>query len=104
MTRIDTLESQKVYNELKSFEETINWDGNNYIGNENPVFFAITPAVTTRSFYVKIATWAKDFKDKTEIRISDHLPSFKSNEKDLYFTFDDFDINVIKEIYNSKLN
>ena len=27
----------------------------------------------------------------------------KASDKDLYFTFDNFDMNIVKEIYNSKI-
>lgn len=104
MIRVDTLESEKIYNELKAFEKSIAWNGNEYIGSLKDVQFLITPAMSTRSIYVKIATVSKEFKDMVEIRISDHQSGMKATDKDIYFTFDNFDMNVVKEIYNSKLN
>jgi hypothetical protein len=98
MQRVDTIESDKIWNELKSFENSINWDGNSYIGNSNKVKFALTPAMSTRTIYVKIGDWNGN---QTEIRISDHNPSWKANQKDVYLTFETFDLNLIKEIYNN---
>lgn len=97
MTRIDTIESQKVYDELKAFENSINWDGNRFIGNLNTKKFAITPAMSTRSIYVSLGDW----DNPISIRISDHQTGIKSAEKDFYFTFENFDINKIKELYNN---
>lgn len=104
MVRVETEQSQEVYNELKAFEQSIAWNGNDYIGHLNDVQFLITPSMSTRSIYVKIATVSKEFKDMVEIRISDHPSGMKASDKDLYFTFDNFDMNIVKEIYNSKLN
>lgn len=98
MTRVETNLSEQVYKELKSFEESINWDGNTYVGALNNVKFAITPAMSTRSIYVKIGDWSgNDF----EIRISDHNASLRREPKQMDLTFHSFNIDIIKEIYNS---
>ena len=101
MTRVDNINSERVYNELKSFENTINWDGNTYIGNQKSVKFSIIPSMSTRSIYVSISNWDSN---ETSIRISDHQSGMRATDKDIYFTFDTFDMETIKEIYRSKLN
>ena len=98
MTRVETIESEKVWNELKSFENSINWDGNNYIGNLQIVKFALTPSMSTRTIYVKIGNWNDE---QTEIRISDHANSLRRDCKDIDVDFSNFNIDLIKEIYNS---
>jgi hypothetical protein len=99
MIRVETIESEKVWNELKSFENSINWNGNKYIGNISNINFSLTPAVSTRSIYVKMLNWKTS--ETLEVRISDHQTGMKATSKDFYFTFDNFNINEIKNIYNN---
>jgi hypothetical protein len=99
MTRVDTIESTKVWNELKSFENSINWNDNKFIGNDSNIKFSLTPAMSTRSIYVKMVNW--NTEETLEVRISDHQTGMKATSKDFYFTFDNFNITEIKNIYNN---
>jgi hypothetical protein len=64
-------------------KNSVNWDGNNYIGNLSNVKFAITPSNSTRTIYVKIGNW----ETQTEIRISDHANSMRRESKDVDVDF-----------------
>jgi hypothetical protein len=98
MTRVDTNISEQVWNELKAFEHSVNWDGNTYKGNTNKVKLALTPAMSTRTIYVKIGNWEGD---DFEIRISDHNASLRRDSKEMDIRFEEFNIELIKQIYRS---
>jgi|JI9StandDraft_2_1071091.scaffolds.fasta_scaffold278587_2 hypothetical protein len=100
MTRVETQESLNVYNELRKFDNLVNWNGNFFIGATNEIKFAITPSNSTRTLYVKIGNW----NDETCVRISDHCRSLKREGKDLDLDFNSFDIELIKSIYNGYLS
>lgn len=99
MIRVDTDITKNIIKKLDNFSQQVNWNGNEYIGNLNNVFFDYNLSKSTSSIYITIRN--NDTFEQTQIRLSNHCRSLRYDSKDYDIDFDEFNIELVKKIYNT---